>query len=306
MFRSICFSVSALLLLGTLNIQKAQSNSRAVLGIVEGVRTAAAAVRSVRGAQAIANFTTRSRAFPQIRALLIGNNVVVAPGANLATVLRLLESHQENVVLMQQVAPVMQMFNVEFESAFQRDLASVRSTAIGSGDGIAEEGDFAFDVPETQAAADPVEAYAFVAEQPAVAGQLATERSNYRNVITAFKDALLTRASNFGLPQLSSIAERVHTHLNALVNNNHVNLLGARAEECVLGWGQRYNSAVNNMVSILLAVQNNTATYASAADQMLKAMHGLFGGLLAELQGRLSTLTSDRCRIYSDRLAVSA
>ena len=308
MLRSICFGMSAFLLLSTINMQKAESQFAAATKVVRAMtalRTGAATVRTVRGAQAIANFTVRSRAFPELRTLLIGNNVVVAPGASLATIFNLIESHQGDVTLMEQVAPIMDMFNVEFDSAFQRDLAAARSTTIGSSEGTGfSENDYAFETfeqPASIVAQDQLAIY-----PSSVAAQVATENANYKNVITAVRDALVTRASSFGLPQLSGLADRLSAHLTALVDNQHVNLLGSRAEECISDWEAPYNTAVRNMVNIMLAVRNNTGTYASAADQMLKSMHGLFGGVLAELQGRLGVLTSNRCKIYDRRLAVSA
>ena len=307
MLRSICFGMSAFLLLSTINMQKAESQFAAarVVRAMTALRTGAATVRTVRGAQAIANFTLRSRVFPQLRALLVGNNVVVAPGATLATIFNLIESNQGNDTLMQQLNVPLDMLNVEFKSAFQGDLAAAKLTNIGSNEGTGfDEKHYAFETFEQPAGVvtqDQLAGYA-----PQVAAQVATEKANYKNVITAVRDALVTRASNFGLPQLSGLADRLSAHLTALVDNQHVNLLGSRAEECIGNWEASYNAAVRNMVNIMLAVRNSTGTYASAADQMLKSMHGLFGGVLAELQGRLGVLTSNRCKIYDRRLAVSA
>ena len=176
--------------------------------------------------------------------------------------------------------------------------STVGRNNIGSEDLFSEE-NFAFEEPN-------VDVTDVIAAQPLdtqVADQLAVEKSNFRVVIDAVRNALVTRASDFGMPQMFGLADRLHTHLTRLVDNQHINLLGSRAEECVRTWGASYNSAVRNMANILLAVAPNTSTYSSAKDQMLKGMHTLFGGALAELQGRLNVLTSDRCSIYSPQLA---
>ena len=307
MLRSICFGMSAFLLLSTVNIQKAESNSRVVVAeALKAVRATAATVRTVRGAQAITNFTLRSRAFPQLRALLVSNNVVVPAGANLRTVLRLLASASRpgNEDFMGDVAMDLFAFNLEFRTAFQRDIAAAESTAVGRSDGTGlNEDAYAFETFEQPAGVVTQDQLAIYPSS--VADQMATEKSNYKNVITAFRDALLTRASNFGLPQLSGLAERVYTHLNTLVDRSHIMLLGARAEECTLRWGESYNSAVQNKVSILLGVPNHVRTYASAADYMLKAMYNLFKEGVALLQGRLNIIVN-RCGIYSSQLPVSA
>lgn len=297
MLRLIYVSLSAFLLLSTVGIQNVQAQGAvgtAVRSVTRGAQVLQGLARIQRGAQGVARFN--SLVGPQIMQIASQAGIV---GVNLAQVIEQIEA-SGNATLQAQVAPLYSMLTLEV-TRFERELQSIQSSGknnIGSEDLFNEE-NFAFEEPSVAdvIAAQPLENQ--------VADQLATEKSNFRVVIDAVRDAFVTRAFNFGVPQMSGLGERLHTHLTRLVNSQHLNLLGSRAEECVRTWEASYNSAVSNMASILLAVAPDTSTYSFAKDQMLKAMHTLFGGALAELQGRLNVLTSDRCNIYSHQLAAA-
>ena len=309
MLRSVCFSLSAFLLLGILNIQHAQAQ-RAVAQAVRAVRAAMSVTTQVRGpirgSQAISNFTRNSRVLPELRAIMASNNIPVQ-GASISAILQTIEAHQANAQFVQQAAPLLNMLHREATTTFQADIAAARSASFGmTGTGTKGTGGQGL-WRDTNANVNVIDVDVDVAQlEPQVADQIATERSNFRVVIGAVRDALMKRAADFGVPQFSGLAGRLHSHLTALADRAHLALLGSRAEECITRWEATYNTAVSNMTNILLAVRDDTSTYASAADQMLKAMHTLFGGVLGELQRRLNTLTSDRCSIYSPDLTGGA
>ncbi len=313
MLRSVFFSVSALLLLSVINIQSAKGQS--VLRVLTRVTQVVSAV-SKANPTAIASFSATARSksvLPGLRTAIashLGNEAIIAT-AGVGSLLQMIKSHQGNAQLMKDVTGSLAMLDAELEKAFQLEYANAYSTIIGTSD-VGREGVrpgyFDVDVQPTAVQQIPVDLQLATGNaqlSPQAAGQMATEKSNFRIVIGAVRDALMKRAADFAMPQFSDLARTLYTHLNTLVDKVHIALLGERAEVCIRGWQGSYNPAVRNMARFLLAVSLDTTTYAAAADQMLNAMHRTFTEPIAALIRRLNTLTSDVCQVYSRRLATA-
>ena len=293
MLRLIYVSFSAFLLLSTVGVQNVQGDGR--------VWTALRVFRALSPPQQMAvteSYAARSLFF------IAGRNGITAASQVTVGTLAAAEVFDSILVEMMNGSPSMAMLTAgrrtELFGNLEREL-SLRPTGRNNV-GILQESDFALPT-------DTANAVDVIAAQPLdnqEADELATQKTNFEVVIDAVRGALVNRAANFEMPQMFGRANRLHTHLTHLVNKYHIMLLGNRAEECVRTWDAPYNSAVNNLVTILLAVSPDTSTYSSAKDQMLKAMQRLFIEPFAELLRRLNIIADPvKCGMVNPQFATT-
>ena len=281
MLRLIYVSFSAFLLLSTVDIQNAQGQvpRRLGLGVVsKTLQVGAAFVRAQQAAARGVSISMTSSVAQQITQFASNAGMAVYPGLQFIDVINWAVA-SNNQQLYASIA------NQDLHTALGRDLtqlemelgqlaqAELGANNVGLGQG---RNDYTFYTENTTPNLDVASAIIIQPLNGPRAGYMATQRANFMAVINAFVAALKTRAANFALPQMYTRANRLGAQLGNLVRKNQLQLLGIQAEQCLRQWGVEFQTAVDNLVTILLSVPDTTRTMVEATDHILQAMYRLF------------------------------